>query len=109
MLWGFWHAPLIMLGHNYGAEWGWGIPAMIAWTIPLSFLLTAVRDRTGSVIAPAMLHGAYNGTIGLFVYLIVDGALFVSVPMGLLMVLVLTLVGVAVWRFRGRSLVSAQS
>lgn len=98
LLWGLWHAPIIMLGHNYGAEWGWGIVAMVAWVTPLSFLLTAVRRRTGSVLAPAMLHGAYNGTIGLFTFLVVDGHVLVSLPMGLLMVVVLSVVAAIAWR-----------
>ncbi len=101
VLWGFWHAPIIVLGHNYGTEWGWGIPAMIAWTVPLSFLLTALRERTGSVLAPSFLHGAYNGVIGLFAYLIIGGALFVALPMGLLMVVVLALLAVVAWRLPG--------
>lgn len=100
VLWGFWHAPIIVLGHNYGTEWGWGIPAMIAWTVPLSFLLTAVRERTGSVLAPSILHGAYNGVIGLFTLLIIGGSLFIALPMGLLMALSLSVLAVVVWRFR---------
>lgn len=100
VLWGFWHAPIIVLGHNYGTEWGWGIPAMIAWTVPLSFLLTVVRERTGSVLAPSILHGAYNGVIGLFTLLIIGGGLFIALPMGLLMALSLSVLAVVVWRFR---------
>lgn len=97
LLWGVWHAPIIMLGHNYGPEWGWGIFAMVAWVTPLSFLLTWVRGRTGSVLAPAFLHGAYNGTIGVFTFLILGGNVLVSVPMGVLMVLVLSVLAAGVW------------
>ena len=101
LLWGFWHAPIIMLGHNYGREWGWGILAMIAWVTPLSFLLSWARRWTGSVLAPAFLHGAYNGTIGIFTFLVVDGHLLVSLPMGVLMVLVLSLVAAGAWLLLG--------
>ena len=99
VLWGLWHAPIIiLLGHNYGAEWGWGIPLMVAWTTPLAFLLSWVRQRSGSVLAPAFLHGAYNGTIGFFALTIIGGSVIVSLPMGLLMALVLTVAAVIVWR-----------
>ena len=99
VLWGLWHAPvIILLGHNYGAEWGWGILLMVAWTTPLAFLLSWVRQRSGSVLAPAFLHGAYNGTIGFFALTITGGSLFVAMPMGLLMALVLTAVALVVWR-----------
>ncbi len=100
VLWGLWHAPIIMLGFNYGAEWGWGIIAMVAWTLPLSFLLTALRERTGSVLAPSFLHGAYNGVMGLFTYLVVGGSVFVAPPMGVLMAFCLAVLAVVVWRLR---------
>ncbi|HSK32603.1 MAG TPA: CPBP family intramembrane glutamic endopeptidase [Propionicimonas sp.] len=104
VLWGLWHAPvIILLGHNYGTEWGWGVLLMVAWTTPLSFLLSWVRQRSGSVLAPAFLHGAYNGTIGVFALTIIGGSLFVSLPMGLLMALVLTIVAIVVWHLPERS------
>ena len=99
VLWGLWHAPaIILLGHNYGTEWGWGIPVMVAWAIPLSFLLSWVRLRAGSVLASAFLHGAYNGTMGFFAFTIIGGSVFVSLPMGLLMAPVLAVIALAIWR-----------
>ena len=98
ILWGFWHAPIIMLGHNYGASWPAGIFVMVTWTVPLSFLLTWARDRTGSVLAPAMLHGAFNGVVGVFTLLIIGGNVLVRFPVGLLMSLTLAGIAVLVWR-----------
>ncbi|MFZ0530973.1 MAG: CPBP family intramembrane glutamic endopeptidase [Propionicimonas sp.] len=103
VLWGLWHAPIIVLGHNYGPEWGWGIFAMVAWTVPLSFLLTWARERTGSVLAPAILHGAYNGVIGLFAYLVIGGHVLIAVPMGVLMALALAVLAAIVWRLPTRA------
>ena len=98
VLWGLWHAPIIMLGHNYGDQWRWGILVMVTWTVPLSYLLTWARERTGSVLAPAMLHGACNGVFGVFTLIIVGGSVLVSLPVGLLMGLILTVVALLVWR-----------
>ncbi|MCW5953652.1 MAG: CPBP family intramembrane metalloprotease [Propionibacteriaceae bacterium] len=98
VLWGLWHAPIIMLGHNYGDEWGWGIPVMVAWTVPLSFILTWTRERTGSVLAPAMLHGAFNGASGVFVLLLIGGNVLIALPVGLMMAFVLGLLALGVWR-----------
>lgn len=98
VLWGLWHAPIIMLGHNYGDEWGWGIPVMVTWTVPLSFILTWTRERTGSVLAPAMLHGAFNGVSGVFILLIIGGNVLIALPVGLVMAFVLTLLALGVWR-----------
>lgn len=98
VLWGLWHAPIIMLGHNYGDQWRWGILVMITWTVPLSYVLTWSRERTGSVLAPAMLHGAFNGVLGVFTLIIVGGNVLISLPVGLLMALILMVVAVVVWR-----------
>jgi CAAX amino terminal protease family. len=98
VLWGLWHAPIIILmGHNYGSQWAGGVPMMVAWTVPLGFLLAWARERTGSVLAPAMLHGAYNGTIGIFVLLVIGGNLFVALPMGALMAALLAVLAIIVW------------
>ncbi len=99
VLWGLWHAPIIiLLGHNYGSEWGWGIPVMVAWVTPFSFLLWRLRERTGSVLAPAMLHGAANGALGVFTFLISGGNVLVALPVGLLLAVTMAIVAVAAWR-----------
>lgn len=97
VLWGLWHAPIIMLGHNYGSEWRWGILAMIAWTTPFAFVLTWARERTGSVLAPAMLHGAANGALGMFIYLVIGGNALIALPVGVLMAITLTVLATALW------------
>lgn len=56
---GFWHVlnPTLfnpILGH-YHLSWQHGL-----WTFPLGLLLAFVRERTGSVFAPAILHGVIN-------------------------------------------------
>lgn len=103
VLWGLWHAPIIFLGHNYGTEWGWGIPMMVTWTVPLAFLLTWSRERTGSVLAPSMLHGLYNALIGVFAMVIIGGQLFVSLPMGILTGAMLGVLALVVWRLPKRA------
>ena len=49
-------------------------------------------------MAPAILHGAYNGVLGVFTYLIIGGHVLVSLPVGLLMSLTLTSVALVLWR-----------
>ena len=62
VLWGAWHAPLILLGYNYAGYAKLGTAFMIAWCVPASFLLWRARQVTDSLIAPAVvLHGAING------------------------------------------------
>ncbi len=100
LLWGFWHAPIIVFGHNYGVEWGWGILVMIAWVTPFSFLLWQARERTGSVLAPAILHGAGNGVLGVFAFLVAGGHILVALPVGLVLAVVMTVVAALAWRLR---------
>ncbi|MBN9107008.1 MAG: CPBP family intramembrane metalloprotease [Propionibacteriaceae bacterium] len=104
VLWGLWHAPIIiLLGHNYGTEWGWGIPVMVAWVTPFSFLLWRARERTGSVLAPAMLHGAANGALGVFTLTIAGGSVLVALPVGLLLAVTMAIVALVAWHLPART------
>jgi len=104
VLWGLWHAPIIiLLGHNYGTEWGWGIPVMVAWVTPFSFLLWRARERTGSVLAPAMLHGAANGALGVFTLIIAGGNVLVALPVGLLLAVTMLIVALVAWHLPART------
>lgn len=83
VLWGLWHAPLILLGFNYGSYAKIGTAFMIAWCIPLSFLLWRVRQVSGSVLGPAVAHGAINGFAGVFTIVLYDANPLIAVPVGL--------------------------
>ncbi len=107
VLWGLWHAPVILLGHNYGDEWGWGIPMMIAWVTPFSFLLWWARERTASIVAPAIIHGAFNGVAGVFTLLVAGGSVLVDPPVGFGMAVAIALVAAVVWRLPAASAASA--
>jgi len=84
VLWGVWHGPLILLGFNYGTYGRIGTAFMVALCIPFSFLLWRAREVTGSLLAPAILHGAVNGVAGLFAVLLVDANPLVAAPAGLI-------------------------
>jgi membrane protease YdiL (CAAX protease family) len=72
LLWGVWHMPIILQGHNYPDHPLPGVFMMIAWCILLSPIFSLVRLRSGSVIAAAVLHGSLNGTAGLAL-MVIDG------------------------------------
>ena len=65
VIWGRWHAPLTVIGHNYGIGYpGWpfaGILASCVLFTVLGIFLTYVTVRTGSCLAAAIGHGAING------------------------------------------------
>ncbi len=102
VLWGLWHAPLILLGFNYGTYGRIGTAFMIALCIPFSFLLWRAREVTGSLLAPAILHGAFNGVAGLFAVLLVDTNPLVAAPTGLIAAGAIAVVAVLFWMLTRR-------
>lgn len=70
VVWGLWHAPIIVQGYNYPGHPITGVFLMILSTTSLSFLLAAIRERTNSVLPVAATHGAINGIAMLVMLLI---------------------------------------
>jgi uncharacterized protein len=54
VLFGLMHVGIIrwILGINYDVTWAWGL-----WTIFSGLVFSFVREKTGSILAPALLHG----------------------------------------------------
>lgn len=64
-IWGLWHAPLILQGHNYPQHPIAGVFMMILWCILLSYSMVYFVRKTKSVFTAALFHGLLNGTAGL--------------------------------------------
>jgi membrane protease YdiL (CAAX protease family) len=110
LLWGLFHAPIILMGFNYAPHQLLGVPMMVVFCTPFSFLLWRARQFTDSLLAPAMLHGAFNGYAGFFLLLVVSRDPIVSVPVGLLGAAGLALVAVGFWKWsEGRLPESSQA
>jgi membrane protease YdiL (CAAX protease family) len=61
VIWGLWHAPLIVLyGYNFPGHPWLGILGMIAFTTALSFVFAWLRFRSGSVWPSTLAHAAVN-------------------------------------------------
>ena len=101
VLWGLWHAPLIALGHNYGAQWAAGIPMFVLITVPLSFILWWARERSGSVVTAAVVHGAFNGFAGLFTLILIGANSLIAVPVGVISAVALSVVAAVLWLVPG--------
>jgi membrane protease YdiL (CAAX protease family) len=65
VIWGIWHAPIILQGHNYPQHPLVGVIMMILFTLLLSPIFSYVRIKAKSVIAAAIIHGSLNATVGL--------------------------------------------
>lgn len=65
VLWGFWHAPIILLGHNYPEHSVAGVFLFVVICVLLSPLHTFARERTGTVWGAAVCHGTFNAAAGI--------------------------------------------
>jgi CAAX protease family protein len=91
-VWGIWHAPLILQGHNYPQHSVIGVFLMIAFCVLLSPIFSYIRIRSNSVIAVSILHGTLNGTAIIALMMLSGGGDLLVGPTGLagFIVLVLT-------------------
>ncbi len=72
VVWGLWHAPAILQGHNYPEHPVLGVGLMVVAVTPLGIILGWLWLRTRSAWAPALGHGAVNAVAGLPVLFLVD-------------------------------------
>ena len=74
-LWGAWHAPVILLGYNYGRTDATGVLLMIGFSVLAAIGLGALRARSGSLWPSVLAHAALNVSAGTWtVALVRDGA-----------------------------------
>ncbi len=73
VVWGLWHAPIILQGHNYpGDEWI-GLGAMVLFCTVLAFPFAYIRLKSKSILGPCVLHGMINGTATAIALFVVGG------------------------------------
>jgi membrane protease YdiL (CAAX protease family) len=72
-VWGLWHAPIILLGYNFGRGDVIGVLLMVAGCMAWGVLLGWSRLRTGSVWPAVVAHGALNAAAGLLALLVAVG------------------------------------
>ena len=77
VIWGLWHAPLTIVGHNYGVGYAGfpftGILAMCLFCIVMGTFLSYVTLKTKSCIPAILGHGAINGFAAIGMYFTKDG------------------------------------
>lgn len=65
VIWGIWHAPVILQGHNYPNHPVAGVFMMVIFCVLLGAILSWLYLRTRSPWAPALAHGSLNAIAGL--------------------------------------------
>ena len=77
-IWGIWHAPIIVAGHNYGMGYSgypWaGVAAMCVFCVVVGTLFSYITLKTKSCWPAVLAHGMLNGTAAV-------GVLFLANPM----------------------------
>ncbi len=103
VIWGLWHAPLIIQGHNYPDHPVIGVFMMTVWCVLLSPIMAYVALKSRSSVAAALTHGALNGTAGIAVMGVAGGNELTIGMTGLCGFIVLAAANVALWMVDRRS------
>ena len=96
-VWGIWHAPVILMGHNYPEHPVAGVGMMVVFCMLFSPVFTLVRIKSGSVVAAAILHGSFNALAGLALMLIQGGNDLLVGVTGLAGFIVLAALNIGIW------------
>jgi membrane protease YdiL (CAAX protease family) len=73
IVWGLWHFPLILIGHNYPQHPMAGVGMMVVFCILLSPVMTYITLKSKSVIAAAVFHGTLNAIAGIGILYLAGG------------------------------------
>jgi len=94
MIWGLWHAPLILIGFNYPGYPILGILLMILFTTALSIYINEMTLYYESAILAGWIHGIFNSqAYGIWRILFADTNPLLGGVTGLTGILVLFLLG----------------
>jgi CAAX protease family protein len=103
VIWGIWHAPIILQGYNYPNHPQFGVVMMTVFTTLFAPLIAYARLKAKSVIAAAIMHGSLNGTAGLALILISGGDDLTNGVLGLAGFIVLAMANVILYLWIRRS------
>jgi membrane protease YdiL (CAAX protease family) len=105
ILWGMWHAPIILVGHNYPNHPVQGVFLFVVICIGLAPLHSQARRSAKSVWAAAMMHGTLNASAGVSALVVAGSDLMVGVA-GLAGLLALAVANGLLWLARRHGVVA---
>jgi membrane protease YdiL (CAAX protease family) len=97
IVWGIWHFPLILMGHNYPNEPRWGVLLMVVMCILLGVIELYFVLKTKSMIVAAIFHGTINAVSGMTIYFTLGGNDFVNGMPGLSGFIVMAVAILFIW------------
>lgn len=85
LIWGLWHAPLIVMdGYNYPGHPWLGVLMMTLFCVSLSMVFTWLRFRSGSTWTTVLAHAAFNAQAGFALLMLSPADSLLRAPLGLL-------------------------
>ena len=97
IVWGIWHFPLILMGHNYPNEPQWGVLLMVVMCILLGIIELYFVLKTKSMIVAAVIHGTINALAGTVIYFTLGGNDFLNGMPGLAGFITMALAILGIW------------
>jgi membrane protease YdiL (CAAX protease family) len=97
IIWGIWHAPIIIQGYNYPQHPLAGVFMMTVFTLLLSPIFSYVSLKARSVIAAAVIHGSLNATAGIAIMVITGGNDLIIGITGLAGFIVLAFINISIF------------
>ena len=97
IVWGIWHFPLILMGHNYPNEPYWGVLLMVVMCILLGVIELYFVLKSKSMVVAAIMHGTFNAVSGIPIYYILGGNDFLNGMTGLSGFIVMAVTILCIW------------
>ncbi|QIN28100.1 CPBP family intramembrane metalloprotease [Brevibacterium luteolum] len=72
-IWGAWHAPVLLLGHNFETRSPISIPIMMIGCICVGAVFVWLRETSGSIWPAAIGHGSFNAAAGISILVAAGG------------------------------------
>lgn len=101
IIWGVWHAPMILMGLNYPSTPFLGVFMMTLFCIPFGIILYYFYRKSGSIITVALCHGVLNKTASTVQMIFVDNEKMQPVihgPMGIIGIVIFALFSFVLYR-----------
>lgn len=74
VIWGLWHAPIILLGYNFGRPDVTGVLLMTGGCVVLGALFGWLRLRSASIWPAVFAHGAVNASAAMYLWFSAAGS-----------------------------------
>ena len=96
VVWGLWHAPLIILNdYNYPGHPWLGVLMMVLFTVALSMIFAWLRFRSGSIWPSTLAHAAINAQVGFAIVFLSQADSLLRAPVGLIGLI--PMIAFAIW------------